>query len=145
MVREILVTIAMVWASTAAATVAARQHEGHQTPGGTQQPTADVARCGQAQATVGRLIEAAKVRLELARQANSAAAMRDAIDDFQSVLVDIGAQLAPCAGIQACGSADPHAGHALPAPVARPADPAPADPTQAAPAPSSEPDDADVK
>lgn len=134
--RHIVVTGTMVFVTATALAAAAGQHDAHQAVGAGQQTPVDVAQCAQAQGTVARLIDAAKLRLEGARQTNSAAAMRDAIDDLQAVLVDLSAQLAPCAAIQAT-AAGPHAGHAMPTvqqePAAAPGKPAtqPGAPTSA--------------
>ncbi len=98
--------------------------------------TAQTAQCSQAQPVVTGLLEDASKRLEAARLTNSAAAMRDAADDVQSALVDVRAQLAPCAQMatsapaSAPGAQDAHAGHVMPstptpAPAASTARPAP--------------------
>jgi ketosteroid isomerase-like protein len=83
--------------------------------------SAEVMQCAQAQMIVDRLLSTANTRLETARQANSAAEMRAAVDELQATLRDVGAQLAPCASIQPAG--DPHAGHTMPNTAASPAPP----------------------
>lgn len=80
--------------------------------GGAAQGGGDARQCAQAQPVVSQLVTAAMARLEAARQQNSPAQMRAAVDDLQGTLRDLRAQLAPCAGLQ--GGADPHAGHAMP-------------------------------
>lgn len=98
MIGRMIVATAMVFAAATAVSPRALQHEGHQTAtAAPAQDAAAAASCARAHDTVGRLVEGAKLRLEAAKQTNSAAAMRDAIDDLQSVLVDISAQLASCA------------------------------------------------
>ena len=106
----------------------AAQQAGHNMPGMAQQPAASAAagECMQAQPRVTQTIDAANARLDVARQTNSPAAMRAALDDLQGALGSLRAQLAPCASAPAGGApaADPHAGHAMqggaatPAPVA---------------------------
>jgi hypothetical protein len=71
-------------------------------------------RCAQAQPAVARLLDAATSRLESSRQTNSAAAMRAAVDEFQTVLRDLRLLLAPCAELQSTATTG-HAGqHAMP-------------------------------
>ena len=91
-----------------------------------QPPTADdeasLAQCAQVQPVVQKLIDAASMRLEQARQVNSASALRAAVDDVEGALRDLRVQLEPCAKTQVI---DPHTGHAMPtAPAA--AKPSPA-------------------
>src|SRR5918993_5308262 len=93
--------------------LAAGQHEGHQAGGGATPSAAQVAECPQAQPVITGLLNTALKRLEDARLTNSAAAMRDAADDVQAALVDMRAQLAPCASMQ-LATTDAHAGHAMP-------------------------------
>lgn len=81
--------------------------------------TADMSQCAQVQPAVASIIMTATSRLEAARQANSAAEMRAAIDHLQGILRDLQSQLAPCRGLQA--AADPHAEHAAAPAVAKPA------------------------
>jgi YHS domain-containing protein len=76
--------------------------------------TMGVAECAQAQPQLMQTLDAANMRLEAARQNNSPAAMRAAMDDLQGALGSLRAQLAPCAALQAAAPADPHAGHAMP-------------------------------
>jgi len=102
------------------------QHEGHQ-------PAADddvsLAQCAQVQPVIQKLIGSALMRLENARQTNSAAELRAAANDVEGALRDLQAQLAPCTKTKVI---DPHTGHAMPiAPAARPSPakpPAAADP-----------------
>jgi YHS domain-containing protein len=75
---------------------------------------AAVAECAQAQPQVLQTIEAADRRLELARQTNSPAAMRIAVDDLQGALRQLRAQLSACAGLQTAAAANPQAGHVMP-------------------------------
>jgi YHS domain-containing protein len=123
MSRNTIVLMAAVFGIASAGVSRAGQHDAHQSPGQAPQTSGDVALCTQGHAAAARLIDVAKIRLEAARQSNSAAAMRDAVDDFQTVLVDISAQIAPCARLQPA-AADAHAGHAMPtappAPAATP-------------------------
>ena len=90
---------------------------------------ASLAQCAQVQPVVQKLIDGASMRLEGARQSNSAVALRAAVDDFESTLRDLRAQLVPCGKTQVI---DPHTGHVMPskpAPAATPAKPPPvADP-----------------
>ena len=91
-----------------------------------QQPIADdeasLAQCAQVQPVVHKLIDAASMRLEQARQVNSASALRAAVDDVEGALRDLRVQLEPCAKTQVI---DPHTGHAMPtAPAAAKSSPA---------------------
>lgn len=101
-----------VVALSAAVTVAA-QHEGPQTTPAPQPPAAMGAQCVQAQRVVVVTLDAASERLETARQTNSPAAMRAAIDDLQAVLRDVRTRLAGCTPLGT--AAEPHAGHTVPA------------------------------
>jgi hypothetical protein len=93
---------------------AAPQHEGHQVVTPSPRPaTADPSECARAQPIVARIVDAAMMRLEMARQTNSPADMRAAIDDLQGALRDLRSQLAPCAALQA-PTAHPHAGQTSP-------------------------------
>lgn len=134
-------------AAFAAQAAYAGQHEGHQAAAAGGGTAAQVSQCVQAQSVVGGVINAALKRLEDARLTNSPAAMRDAADDVQGALLDVRAQLAPCAELEtaaaeaqpgpalptvqqtpaapAPGAVDPHAGHVMPAsPPAAPRTPA---------------------
>jgi YHS domain-containing protein len=106
-----------------------------------------VAECARAQPQVMGVIDAANLRLEAARQNNSPAAMRAAMDDLQSALGRLRAQLAVCAALQAAAPTDPNTRHVMPTtqpappatpgtPVVQPGSttPAPAAPGSAAPA-----------
>ena len=89
------------------------QHEAHQAAPGSG---ADMAACSQAQPSIQNIIVAATARLESARQSNSPAEMRAAIDSLDAALRDIRTQLAPCATL-----ADPDAGRKMPNMQATPA------------------------
>lgn len=108
----LLAALALLMSATAA-----RAQQPPATPPTTA--SAEVMQCAQAQMVVDRLLSAANTRLETARQANSAADMRAAVDELQATLRDVRAQLAPCASIQPAG--DPHAGHTMPNAAASPA------------------------
>ena len=96
--------IVILLSASTLATVAA-QHAGHQTA----PPTPAAAQeCAQAQIVVEGLLAQMATRLETARQSNSAAEMRAAIDGLQGSVRDLRAQLAPCAALT---PADPHDGH----------------------------------
>lgn len=88
---------------------------------------AAVTECAQAQSLAERTIDMTNRRIEAARQANSPAAMRAAIDDMQAALRQLRAEIAPCAGLQLLAAADPQGGHVMPstsqAPVAAPRTP----------------------
>ena len=89
----------------------------------TTEEDASLAQCAQVQPVVQKLIDGASMRLEEARQSNSAVALRAAVDDFESTLRDLRAQLVPCAKTQVI---DPHTGHVMPntrAPAANPVKP----------------------
>ena len=94
----------------------AAQQAGHNMPGMAQQPAASAAagECMQAQPRVTQTIDAANARLDVARQTNSPAAMRAALDDLQGALGSLRAQLAPCASAPAVAPAGGHTGHAMP-------------------------------
>lgn len=78
--------------------------------------------CAQAHPLAERTIELANKRLEMARQSNSAAAMRTAVDDLQAALRQLRTEIAPCAGVQASAPAGP-AGHVMPGTTQAPAAP----------------------
>jgi YHS domain-containing protein len=103
-----------------------------QTPTAPSQPpttaSAEVMQCAQAQMIVDQLLDAADARIELARQSNSPADMRAAVDALQATMRDVRAQLAPCANVQP--PPDPHLGH-----VTTPATPMPTAPGSATPKP----------
>ena len=97
---------------------------------------ADVMPCVHAQMVVDRLLAGGMARLETARQSNSVAEMRAAIDSLQTTLRDARAQLAPCG--KAEEARDPHALHTVPSTAAAaPTTPAASKPT-AAPKPTAE-------
>jgi YHS domain-containing protein len=93
--------------------------------------SADMAQCAQAQAVVTSEIEAARARLEMARQTNSPAAMRAAVDALDGVLRAVRARLTPCTQMSA-SAAGPMAGHVMANSAPSPATAAAA-PKQAAP------------
>jgi YHS domain-containing protein len=103
-----------VFAAALAPSRAAAQHEAHQA---TTSPSAEMARCAQSQPAVQNIITAATARLESARQSNTPADMRAAIENFETALRDIRTLLAPCATAPAA----PHAEHAMPSTPAAPA------------------------
>lgn len=82
-----------------------------QPPGPPTTAAAEVTQCAQAQMVVDRLLAAAMLRLDSARQSNAATDLRAAVDSLQNTMRDARAQLAPCAATSA--SADPHAGHTV--------------------------------
>jgi YHS domain-containing protein len=107
-VRKGLVAVALAagmypWAASAA------QFQDDQLAPGQSQASAESLQCAHAQPLITQTIEAAMARLETARQANSPAQMRAAIDDLQGALRDVRAQLTPCAAMQT-----PTAGHTMP-------------------------------
>ena len=101
-----------------------------------QAQAAQAAQCSQAQAGVAATIEAARQRLEEARQTNSAAALRAVVDSLDAALADVRTQLAPCAQMpEGSAEADPHAVHPTTSAPGAPAAPAAMTTPQAAPAP----------
>ena len=125
--KQALSAAAIVAAMAAPAAVWAGQQPPAHNMAGVGQPTsqAAVAECAQAQPRLLQTIAAADMRLEAARQSNSPAAMRAAMDDLQGALGSLRAQLAACAALQAAAPADPHAGssdnliitfHSMPSP-----------------------------
>lgn len=99
-----------------------------QTPGPPTTAAAVVTQCAQAQMVVDQLLAAGMVRLDAARQSNSAPDLRAAVESVQNTMRDARAQFAACsAAAQAQQPADPHAGHNMspaPAPGVQPAAPA---------------------
>ena len=90
-------------------------HQGPGSQGAAASPEL-LAACVQSQQQAMALVDAGDRRVELARQTNDPAAMRAAVDDFQTTLSAVRTQLAACAQLAtAAPSADPHAGHAMPA------------------------------
>ena len=75
---------------------------------------ADAQDCAQAQVVVNGLLEEMDVRLERARQSNSPADMRAAIDALQASVRDLRRQLAPCAALVPADPHDGHLGHGTP-------------------------------
>jgi YHS domain-containing protein len=86
------------------------QHDAHQT--GAAQGCAAMAPCAQVQPVVDNIISASMVRLESARQSNSGAEMRAAVDNLEGALRDIRTRLSVCTGVAA--AADPGAGPTMP-------------------------------
>jgi len=85
--------------------------------------SAEVMQCAQAQMVVDQLLAAATARMEAARQANTAADLRAAVDSLQGTVRDARAQLAPCATMQpSAGAAMDHSKMPMGAtPTAKPA------------------------
>ena len=108
--RTVDAVIALVSASACATSLWAAQAQDR--PTNVMPGAAEAGECAQAQLVVDKLLDAAGARLEAARQSNSPAAMRAAIEDLQSAMRDMRVQLAPCAKL--AESADPHAAHAMP-------------------------------
>lgn len=111
--RSVLAGALLLWGTPVAA-----QHEGH-TTAGAPQPAAvspeQVTACVQSQQRVMALVDAASQRIEIARQTNETAAMRNAVDEIQATLSAVRSQLASCAQLTAATpAADPHAGHVMP-------------------------------
>src|SRR5687767_173279 len=80
---------------------AVQQQPAPQAPGVAQPVTqAAITECAQAHPMAERTIDMTNRRLEAARQANSPAAMRAAIDDMQTALRQLRTEIAPCAGLQ---------------------------------------------
>lgn len=105
----------------------------HRTPAAAATP-AQLTACVQSQQQVMALVDAGNRRLELARQTNDPAAMRAAVDEFQTTLSMVRTQLASCAELAAAApTADPHAGHAMPTTQAAPSPPAAPPPSSADP------------
>lgn len=156
---------ALAMVLVASAIPAWAQPGGQATPG-LQATTANAGQltaCVQSQRQAIALVDAGNRRLELARQTNDPAAMRAAVDEFQTTLSMVKTQLASCAELAATApaaghampttqappsppaasppsSADPHAGHVMPtpaaAPAAKPAAPAATRPRTPAPPPT---------
>ena len=103
------------------------QHQAHQA--GAPQTSGEIAQCAQGQPVVANIIAAAMARLESARQSNSPAEMRAAVDHLEASLRDIRTQLAPCSARAL--STTPPAGHTMPAMQPPPAAPAPGTKTPA--------------
>lgn len=89
-------------AAVALASAAGAQHEGHQMPGAAGAAAPErIAACSQNSQAVTATLDAANVRIEEARQANNAAAMRSAIGDLQVALAQMKTQLAECVALSA--------------------------------------------
>jgi YHS domain-containing protein len=86
--------------------IAVAQHEAHQ--GGAGEGSPEMVQCARVQPVVDNIITGAMARVESARQSNSAADMRAAVDQLEGALRDIRRQLAPCA------AATPSAGLTMP-------------------------------
>lgn len=113
---RILASAAFVVALPVTVAVAG-QHEEQQAGAASQPAAAAVAQCVQAQRSITAALDAASARLEEARQINSPAAMRAAIDDLQAALRDVRMRLGPCTAMGAGAAADPQPGHSMPAPT----------------------------
>ena len=85
--------------------------------------SAEVMQCAQAQMVVDQLLAAATARLETARQTNTAAELRAAVDSLQGTVRDARAQLAPCATMEPSGAAMGHS--KMPMGTAPPTTPSP--------------------
>lgn len=117
--------------------------------------SAEVTQCAQARMVVDQLLAGAMARLEMSRQANTAADMRATVDSLQNTMRDVRAQLAACASMQPAREAPmDHSKmpmgttpEAKPAPSAKPVVPAPMDhskmqmgtPAATKPAPATKP------
>jgi hypothetical protein len=79
---------------------AAAQEQSHQIPGAAGSVDVEqAARCSQNSQAVTQTLEAANLRIEEARQANNAAAMRAAIGDLQMAIARMKTQLADCVSL----------------------------------------------
>ena len=116
--------LAIAFTSAFVPGVAMAQHEAHQAAA--PQASAEESQCTRVQPVVEKIITAGMTRLESARQSNSPAEMRAAVDQLEAAFRDIRAQLAPCSA--AAAAADPHAGHTMPGMPQPPGAPAPAAP-----------------
>ena len=126
-------TIGLVLVAATAAPIAAINPQQTATP---TTASAEVTQCAQAQMVVDRLLAGAMARMETARQANTAADLRAAIDSLQNTLRDVRAQLASCSAAQAAGNAQmDHSKMSMGTAPAAAAAPAPA--TSAGPAASA--------
>lgn len=97
--------------------VAVAQQEAHQAAA--PQASPEMSQCTRVQPVVERIIAVGMARLESARQTNSPAEMRAAVDHLEAAFRDIRAQLAPCSA----AAADPHAGHTSGQPSEKSMDP----------------------
>jgi hypothetical protein len=95
--------------AVAASSLPAAQHEGHQMPAPLP-ARAGIAECVRAQPAVQKILAAAATRLESARQSNSPAEMRAAIDAMDGILRDLRTELAPCVP----AAPGPHDKHSIP-------------------------------
>jgi YHS domain-containing protein len=117
MTMKYVVNTTLLFAGMAMATAvwAAPQEPAHSMAAmGQSASQAAVTECAQVQPQAILTIETANQRLEAARQSNSPAAMRSAMDDLQSALRQLRAELGACAGLQAASGADMPAGHVTP-------------------------------
>ena len=95
---------------------AAAQQPAHTMP--KPQPTAvsaeQVSACVQSQQQAMAVVDEANRRLEIIRQKNDQAFMREAVDEFQTALSAVRARLAGCAQLAAAAPAAMPMGHAMP-------------------------------
>jgi hypothetical protein len=89
-----LATLTALVAIVAAAPAVAKAQHVHGAGGG------DASMCAEVQPSVTQIVDTAMMRLETARQSNSASAMRAAVEELQVALVTLKTQLAPCAALQ---------------------------------------------
>ena len=97
------------------------QHVGHQMPAPAS--AEQIVSCGQNSQTVSQLVDSSNARIEEARQANDAAAMRAVVADLQVSLARIKAQLADCLALSAgmtMSESMPGMQHAMPSPAVTP-------------------------
>ena len=92
---------------------AGQEHAGHRVAG--EPSPVDAAACERGAQQALPVIERARTRVETARQANSPPELRAAIDDLQSALSQLTAQLTPCAP-PVSGAPRQGSGQALPMP-----------------------------
>jgi YHS domain-containing protein len=118
--HSLRIAVALTLASVPGVTLA--QHEAHQAGAG--QASTEMGQCARVQPVVHSIIAVATARLESARQSNTPAAMRAAVDQLEAALRDIRTQLAPCS---ASGTGGLPGGHVVPGiePAAGGAAPAP--------------------
>lgn len=132
------------------------QHQGHTMPGAQPTaaiPAAQISACVQAQQQASTIADQTAQRIESARQTNSPADMRAALDDAEASLARMKTVLQPCASLQAGDpGGQPHAGHGretmqpsaaqAPAPMMSPESTSPATDAMSPPAQGSQMDHA---
>ncbi len=99
-------------ALTLGSATARAQHQGHQMPGQPTMPAAPpdarlVSACVQSQQQAAAIADRVSQRLEAARQTNSPADMRAAMDDLQAALAQMRTSLRACDPLQATPSEAP--------------------------------------